>query len=488
LPSRGDAYFFQSLIDVGFRVTDPAAVVRRNVTDGLHVVYNYLIDAFRPVTRAYDIGEAAAAESAINTLFQHPMMLEEGITIYHCRARLLPDDAAKDYLRSLESAKRTLHVGNAEHEVAVSTAHHTQDLAEFEQTGRIAAERRELDALREPVDLGGLIRTHLSKHPGDTAYATQLLMGYEQAKLERRGTDDQRWLELVKYMIDNDIIQAVDVEMLRKQTLDKIHQIAIPAPDALEAPAAWDKPLPMLSLAPEPSGQATGGAAIGTTAAAGVAPVYLIVDESVADEAYFRALDEGLERLPLALAEQPEVLAAVRLAILGYAHDVAARMPVNAVTADTALPPLTPRPGTSLASVAGYLQSQIPRDMDRLKSRHPKVFRPTAYLLCAAAPTPEPEWESGLARLLDRIAFPYAPNIVAFGAGDIPAGELEVFAAQPSCQVFAADPGVPLAEAAAHFTAFVQREIAAQVRAQISNRNDVMLAPPDGFHALPRTP
>src|SRR6516225_134540 len=44
LPSRGDAYFFHSMVDVGFRVTDPAAVVRRNVTDGLTVVYNYLID------------------------------------------------------------------------------------------------------------------------------------------------------------------------------------------------------------------------------------------------------------------------------------------------------------------------------------------------------------------------------------------------------------------------------------------------------------
>ena len=147
---------------------------------------NYLIEAFRPIARGYGIGEAAEAETAINSRFQHPVPLEEGLTIYHCRARLLPDEAAKDYLRSLETAKRSLTVGEAEHQVAVATTRHTQELAEIEQTSRLDAERRELGALREPVDLRGLIRTHLSKHPGDTAYATQLLLGVEQAKLERR--------------------------------------------------------------------------------------------------------------------------------------------------------------------------------------------------------------------------------------------------------------------------------------------------------------
>lgn len=479
LPSRGDAFFFHSMVDVGFRVTDPAAVVKRNVTDGLAVVYNYLIDTFRPITREYDIGESAEAEDAINFRFQHPVELAEGITIYHCRARLLPDEAAKEYLRRLRSASRSLDVGEAEHKVGVMSARQVQEIAEIEKIGRLEAEKRELNALREPVDLGGLIRTHLSKHPGDTAYATQLLLGYEQAKLEHRGTDDQRWLDLTKYMIDNEIIQAVDVELLRKQTLDKVQQITAPAPEGIEAGAGWDKPLPVLSLAPEPSSTA-GRPGPDPAALSSVIPVYLIIDESVQDESYYRALDDGLADLPAILAQQPEVLAAIRLAVVGYAGDAAELMGVNAVTAGTMLPPLSPRQGSSLSSVFTYLHGQLPRAMERLKSRY-TVFRPTVYLFSATAPAPEAGWQGALDRVLDRTVFRYAPNTIACGASTVPAEALRAIGGYPGCRAYQAGPDVSPAAAAGHFAAFVQRELAAQVRAQISGRTDVVLAPPEQF-------
>jgi uncharacterized protein YegL len=470
------------MVDVGFRVTDPAAVVKRNVTDGLAVVYNHLIDTFRPITREYDIGESAAAETAINFRFQQPVVLDEGITIYHCRARLLPDEAAKEYLRRLRSASRTLDVGEAEHKVGMMSAQNTVELAEIEQIGRLEAEKRELGSLREPVDLAGLIRTHLSKHPGDTAYATQLLLGFEQAKLERGGAEDQRWLDLVKFMIDKDVIQAVDVELLRKQTLDKVQQIGSSPVASIDAGASWEKPLPVLSLAPEPSSPSA-GAGPGRAPTLGVAPVYLIIDESVSDESYYRALDDGLQDLPEALSDASDVLAAIRLAVVGYAGDATELMPINVVTADTMLPPFSPRPGANLTSVFSYLHSHLPRAMDRLKRRY-KVFRPTVYLFCAGAPDLGPGWEAELDRILNRGAFPFAPNIFACGAVSQPVEALRVIGGYPGCRAFMASPGVPLAEAARHFTDFARREISAQVRAQIGGRDDVIIAPPEQFQAV----
>ena len=107
LPSRGDAYFFRSAVDVGFRVTDPEAVVQRNVTDALAVVYGYLISAFRPVTRRYEHpGRRRRPRRPSTHLFRRPVALDEGITIYRCTVRLLPDQAAQEYLRSLDSADR----------------------------------------------------------------------------------------------------------------------------------------------------------------------------------------------------------------------------------------------------------------------------------------------------------------------------------------------------------------------------------------------
>lgn len=147
LPSHGDVYYFHSTVDVGFRVTDPAAVVRRHVTDALIVVYNYLIDAFRPVTRRYDIKNAQGAEAEINAMFLSEVPLPEGITIYRCSTRLLPDGAAQEYLRSLEAANRALYLGAAEHRVATDSAHYETELAEIRQQARLASEKRELEAM-----------------------------------------------------------------------------------------------------------------------------------------------------------------------------------------------------------------------------------------------------------------------------------------------------------------------------------------------------
>ena len=102
----------------------PKEVVSRNVTDALPVVYNYLIDSFRPVTRQHEIDDAAGAEAQLNLLFRTPHVLDEGITIYHCTARLLPDAAAQRYLQSLNTATRTFDLNEREHRVATAAARH----------------------------------------------------------------------------------------------------------------------------------------------------------------------------------------------------------------------------------------------------------------------------------------------------------------------------------------------------------------------------
>jgi hypothetical protein len=209
LPSLGDVYFFRSTVDVGFRVTEPTAVVRRHVTDALPVVYNYLIDAFRPVTRRHEIGDAQGAEADLNLLFQHPVALEEGITIYRCTTRLLPDHAAQQYLHPLETADRSLAVGEAQHRVATAASRQEHELASMAQEARLHAESREHEAMAgQTIDLHGLIRAHLAKHPDETSYALELLARHEQAQLVSRDINDNRSMDLFRYMIEQGLIQA----------------------------------------------------------------------------------------------------------------------------------------------------------------------------------------------------------------------------------------------------------------------------------------
>ena len=65
------------------------------------------------------------------------------------------------------------------------------------------------------------------------------------------------------------------------------------------------------------------------------------------------------------LSAQPEIIGALRLSVLGYAADVAVRMPLTAVAADSRVPQLASRPGSSLGSVFGYLHRRISQDVDQ---------------------------------------------------------------------------------------------------------------------------
>ena len=484
LPSRGDAHFFRSVVDVGFHVTDPEAVVKRNVTDALAVVYSCLLSMFRPVTRRYDIRAAEEAESALNATFQQPVTLDEGITIYLCAVRLLPDQAAQEYLRSLDSADRTLAVDEAHHKVATEAARREQELADMAQRARLEAEGREQQAMAHvPLDFEGLIRAHLAKHPDETSYALELLHRHQEAQNAHRDINDQRSLDLVRYMIEQGMIQSVDVELLRKQALGRVQEIASPSRPAELPAASWDDPLPpgpVLRITPEadPAGQGDVTPQVDTTR---TVPVYVIVDESPADPAYFDAVNDGIRTLPADLAAHPDITDAMRLGVLGYADDVAVRMPLNVIAATSFVPELTPRPGSCLGPVFEYLHGRIATDVARLKSQGLTVGRPVLYLLCAMTPGDSPAWEAPLLSLTDRAGFPSAPNILACGIGPTPPEVIKTITARPQSSGWVADPDTPLGEAASRYTAFVQQSIVALGRAHVTGSPDADTDSPNGF-------
>jgi uncharacterized protein YegL len=488
LPSRGDAHFFHSVVDVGFHVTDPEAVVKRNVTDALAVVYSCLLGMFRPVTRRYDIGDAEEAESALNALFGRPVALDEGITIYVCAVRLLPDQAAQEYLRSLASADGALAVDEARHKVATGAARREQELAGLAQRARLEAEVLERQAMAEtPLDFEGLIRAHLAKHPDETSYAVELLHRHQQAQNAQRNINDQRSLDLVRYMIEQGMIQSVDVERLRTEALGQVDKIASPSRPAEPPAASRDDPLPqgsVLRITPEEADPAGPGGAAPQAQTTRTVPAYVIIDESPADPAYFQAVNDGIRTLPADLAAHPDIIDAMRLGVLGYASDVTVHMPLNVLAAGSFVPELTPRPGSCLGPVFEYLHGRIAEDVDRLKSQGLTVGRPVLYLLCAMTPGDGQAWEAPYSRLTDRIGFPSAPNILACGIGPTQPEVIRKITAQAQSSGWLADLDTPLSEAASGFMAFVRQSIVALGRAHVTGSPDATAESPTGFRPV----
>lgn len=476
LPSRGDMYFFRSIVDVGFRVTDPAAVVRRHVTDGLVVVYNFLIDAFRPVTRQYDITDAQGAEEELNRTLLNPVELPEGITIYRCTTRLTLDGAAQQYLRGLASAQRSMALDTAKHGVDVAATRHAQVIDDMKQQARLAREELELTAMAgRPVDLPSILRAHLVRHPDETQYVTELLVGLEQARQSRSDADADRTQDLVRYMAERGLIQSVDIEKWRTKALDRLAELAGPDPSAeqvAQAASSWNDPLDN---------------AIGAGAPLKAIPVYVIVDESVADPSYFDALNNSIKALPSELAVHQDIVGAVRLALIGYAGGVDVRMPLNAIAASSFVPAFSHHDGRDLTAVFDDLYSRIPADIKRLKSTGLTPGRPVVHLLCATPTDDSPALIAAFRRLTDPSAFPYVPTIIPCGIGPTPPESVGRLATHARLAWVAA-PGTPVSEATTYYLAFVRTSIVGLSQAHLRGDGEFVVTGPTGFRSAASPP
>jgi uncharacterized protein YegL len=163
------------------------------------------------------------------------------------------------------------------------------------------------------------------------------------------------------------------------------------------------------------------------TPAAGVQPVYILVDESSGAAPCLEEAAEGLRLLLDNLRRAP----AIRLSVLGFADQVTARMPMGAVDAHTQSPWLTTRGRTSFASTFEALHSRITPDVEGLKQQQLPVRRPLVFLLAASAPADEGVWQTPYDRLMDSATHRYAPKVVACGVGDTPEKLVAAIATQP---------------------------------------------------------
>jgi len=239
LPSRGDVYAFHAEVHVGFRVSDPVTIVRRRITHGLPVVYHRIVDIMRSVTRDFDIEHSADAETKINSLFDTAYVLDEGLTIYRCVARLLPDAKAQEYLHAKHSAARQLEIQAAEHKVKHGTACQDLELETLRHDAEIEYRKRELDELStSELDHHRVLFLHLAKHPEDTERILAHLDAHEDKEFQRAAERERRRIELFQFMVHKGLVNAVDVDILRAEAIDELRR-PIDAEVALPRTRTW---------------------------------------------------------------------------------------------------------------------------------------------------------------------------------------------------------------------------------------------------------
>ncbi|WP_086825231.1 hypothetical protein [Streptomyces sp. NRRL B-24572] len=503
LTCKDQAHRFEATIDVGFRVHDPVAVVRSNLPDVLSAVYPYLIRRIRPQAAQFAIDEAFEAQARINGSLALPIPLPEGMTLYYCDVQLEPDEAAREFVRSRTKAGRDSEMGHLQHKAAVGSTRHQETIKDIEQEARLKRDERERRALASVrLDFRGLVLEHLAKHPEDTEKSMDLLMRWEEGRQLRAVDQEQRKVEMVRFLIEKNIVREVDLPGLREGVLGPSSSVfggmlppgtgtpAQTAPAAAQAlpPVAQPSPVtetpPWGGTRPDAVQQSGGSPAAPSpdlrTTAVGLAPVYVVLDTSSAATGCVTQLRDALRSLQTLLANSPDVTSAVRLSVLTFSDTADVRMPLTQVSWQTGVPDLQAGNGCRYEPVFRRLLELVPLETERLKQQASRVNRPTVFFLAAGDPEDGGQWQAAHQQLMQH---PYRPNIVACGIGAIDRRTVARIAS-PAEFAVAADAHADLAESAAQFSMLLQNTVLHLGRSAVAGSSELRLERPRGLSPI----
>jgi uncharacterized protein YegL len=209
-------------------------------------------------------------------------------------------------------------------------------------------------------------------------------------------------------------------------------------------------------------------------------PVYVLADESYSLSDHAQDLNNGLVSLYEALRAEPMIAAKVRLSILGFSDDVEVRLALADLRNVENVPRLRIRSNTNYQAVFEDLLTRIPHDVDLLKTSDYLVHRPAVFFLSDGQPNDDSDWLEPRERLIDRTITPAAPNIVAFGIGDVmPETILQV--ATDEKFAFVATPSTNIGTAIAEFFVALTHSIVKSGSSLTSPNPDLVVEKPEGF-------
>jgi uncharacterized protein YegL len=461
--AAGGVYSFETSLTVAFRVWEPRLVVRRGLIDALVPVYSYIEHTCRDLAANFEIEQSRDVELAIDRHFAQPIRLPEGIEIYRVRPRVAPDQAARAYLSTIDDVRRKRLIGTETHQTARGEALGDNEIAAIRQDGALERRQREHAALEgRPVDMVDMVKIMLEREPENVAGATELLLKIAEAHDARRQQHEAN----VRKVLD---VQAAE-SLLRRDDIDGyLGRLSGGTTPAIAPPPSadtnWDRPIPGEGTPPPPRQPTV------------VAPVYLAIDESPVDG--LSALEAALQRVYDALANAPELAAALRLSVLGFADGTQARRWLETVDQATIAPSLRPGGPARYGALCDFLRGRLPLDVEDLKSAGHRVARPLVMVVTTGQPDDEGAWREAHARLVDRADNRGAPDIVAVGVGGAPAETIAALASRPDYAFVATTPDH--AEAAARAGDFLRVHVLRYGKAIVDGDHMPYFQAPEGF-------
>ncbi len=187
VPTSTDAYSFAIEVEATWKVTNPEAVVRANLSDGNEVVLARLQDELWVIGRDFRPQDAVGAETAARLALSQVRELDEGVTILRSTARFRVD--ARLTAAVIERDQDT-HQGNRDEQKMLL-----------------------LHRMVEGSD-DAMILLHLMQHPDDTGTVLQMMT-------DARDKNQAVQLGLLDRMLEHNLITDADAQPLRDSVLGR---------------------------------------------------------------------------------------------------------------------------------------------------------------------------------------------------------------------------------------------------------------------------
>jgi hypothetical protein len=247
LPTEEEAFSFRVWVSLTWRVQDPVAVAEAGVQDVKPIIWGFIDQQLRGISRRHSIEQAGLAEHDMTDFLERKLGdIDYGLRLALISVNVRLDEAAEKYLVTRVESKRAKALAQDDHdletlrrEYAVELARREGDLereqvehaAQIErmradQDGRLAVlatdhdlalKQQRVDFYRSALRGGGydVLVLHLIEHPQDVQTVVAMLHQGRKEEYEQART-------VIQNLIDKDLMNAADAEPMRELAIDRL--------------------------------------------------------------------------------------------------------------------------------------------------------------------------------------------------------------------------------------------------------------------------
>ncbi|NKY17470.1 vWA domain-containing protein [Tsukamurella spumae] len=205
--------------------------------------------------------------------------------------------------------------------------------------------------------------------------------------------------------------------------------------------------------------------------------MYFVADESGSMGPHIHELNEGLVSLQDAMQVESFAAAKIRFSVIGFADDAVTYLEPADLRTLPHMPSFRARGLTSYQAVFDQIGYRISVDVPNLKAQGYQVHRPAVFFLTDGVPNRNEDWRAARDYML---AQPAAPNVLAFGIGEVDAATIVEIATQPH-YAFISSRGMDTGVAISEFMTQLTQSVIASGNALAGGAGALQLEKPEGF-------